>query len=404
MVSRLRDHPDLLDVPSPPTSAALVADGPTVIVSSIHPASVEIIEGDVWRTSAPASLLLWIRKLIDSDTVDAVPLTLDPAMADDMALTVSADKTSWDCDTVLLLDYRTHVHTGGLAAKVGTLDAAADVDAVLVGEISAGHTSAPSIHDSADQRLEYRDLLRIELSNYAPSIWAETHPPIPQHWNVSREELALRLDGITFAEWSGLPRVLAPGVNLVPCVKSAYLGSVVLICRLTDPDYLANTDLIVRACRSFVSEEHEADAVAVFAAEASQQSIVLRRADMRQAISLPTGELTEPGPYLADLPLVDILFKHFDRYAFASSLTADDEMPEVKQRDLTTLASEQVRAAATRVASSGRAARQIAKQNGYAAAVSNLPSIEAFLLDAARGDIEAALQNLIEREVGDEKP
>jgi hypothetical protein len=331
--------------------------------------------------------------------VEAIPLTLDSDISDNMSLVVGPEDTPWGCEAVLLLDYRSHVHVGALAAKVGIIDVSADVQRILDGDAEerAGHIAAPILGPN-DQRLEYRDKLRFDLSDYAPSIWADGHPVTPDYWGVPRDELSRRLDGIAFIDWSGLARVIAPGVELLPCVKCAYLGSVVLVCRLTDPTFLANTERVVDACRSMVAEEDDADAVAVFAADQGQASIVVRRADMRSAIGLPSGVPVEPGPYLSDLPLVDILFKHFDRYAFAVSWSADDQMPDVGQRDLGVLASEQVRKSAESVAAKGRAAHQRAKKVGYSQAVDALGAIEAFVLQVARGDLEAAIQGLIEDE------
>ncbi|MDX6309889.1 MAG: hypothetical protein QOI06_2935 [Nocardioidaceae bacterium] len=399
LISRLREgRLDQVD-PSPATLSALCEASPTVRLSASRTVAREPAEGDVWRTYAPASLLVWVRRIVDDDTVEAIPLTLDSDIADDMSLVVGPEDTPWGCEAVLILDYRTHVHLGALAERVGALDAAADVQLMLGDdtELSVGRVGAP-ILDPNDQRVEYREKLRFELSNYAPSIWAESHPATPDYWEVPRDELSLRLDGIAFVEWSGFARVVAPGIELVPCLKCAYLDSVVLVCRLSDPAFLASTERVVDACRSMVAEDDDADAVAVFAADARQEAIVIRRADMRSALGLPSGVSVEPGPYLSELPLVDILFKHFDRYAFAISWSANDEMPDVRQRDLGVLASEQVRTSAETVAAKGRAAHQLAKQVGYGKAVDDLGSVEAFVLQAARGDIEAALRGLIEDE------
>lgn len=399
MITRLRegrlDHVD----PSHATVMALRESSPTVTLSATEGAAGELAEGDVWRTHTPASLLVWVRRIVDIDTVEAIPVTLDSDTADNMSLVVGPEHTPWGCEAVLILDYRSHLHIGALAAKVGIIDAQADVQRILDGEdeLSVGRIGAP-ILDPNDQRLEYRDKLRFELSDYAPSSWAQSHPAIPEYFDVPRDELSVRLDGIAFLEWSGFARVVAPGVDLVPCVKCAYLGSVVLVCRLSDAAFLANTERVVDACRSMVAEEDDADAVAVFAADESQASIVVRRADMRPAIGLPSGVPVEPGPYLSDLPLVDILFKHFDRYEFGVSWSADDHMPDIAQRDLGVLASEQVSTSAERVLAKGRAAHQLAKKVGYTRAAGDLSIVEAFVRQAARGDIEAAVQGLIEVE------
>jgi len=399
LISRLREG--LLGPvdPSPATITALGEVGPTVRLSFSNEIADSPAEGDVWRTRAPGSLLIWIRRIVDDDTVEAVPVTLDPDVADNMSLVVGSHDTPWGCEAVLILDYRTHVHANALAEKVGSIDAATAVRVMLDNDVEppAGHTGTP-ILDPNDQRVEYRDKLRFELSTYAPSIWAKSHPPTPDYWDVPRDELSLRLDGITYIEWPGIARMVAPGIELVPCLKCAYLGSVVLVCRLSDPAYLANTDQIIDACRSVVAEEDDADAVAVFAADPRQEALVVRRADMRSAIGLPSGAPVAPGPYLSDLPLVDILFKHFDRYAFAISWSADSEMPDIRQRDLGVLASEQVQVSAKRIAAKGRAAHQVAKKTGYSNAVQDLGPVEAFLLQAARGEIESALQGLIKDE------
>lgn len=399
LISRLREGLLGPADPSPATVAALREAAPTVRLS----ASDEIVhspaEGDVWRTRAPASLLVWIRRVVDDDTVEAVPVTLDSDVADDMSLVVGSHETPWGCEAVLILDYRSHVHVNALGEKVGAIDAVSAVQDMLDSDVEslASHTGTP-ILDPNDQRIEYRDKLRFELSNYAPSIWATSHPTTPDYRDVPRDELSLRLDGIAYIEWPGLVRMVAPGIELVPCLKCAYLGSVVLVCSLSDPSYLTNTDQVIDACRSMVAEEDDADAVAVFAATPEQEALVVRRADMRSAIGLPSGAPVAPGPYLSDLPLVDILFKHFDRYAFAISWSADNEMPDIRQRDLGVLASEQVQVSAENVAAKGRAAHQLAKRIGYSSAVQDLGQVEAFLLQAARGEIESALQGLIEDE------
>ncbi len=399
LTSRLRERALYSIDPSVLVVSELRESAQSVQVSTLDAPAVQPAEGDVWRTHAPASLLVWVRRLVDIDTVEVVPLTLDPSIADNMSLVVGPEHTPWGCEAVLLVDYRSHVHVRALAARVGSLDVASDVQLLLEGQADqvAGRGGAP-ILSSIDQRLEYRDYLRFELGVYSPSVWAESHPATPHFWEVPRDELSLRLDGIEFIEWDGFARVVGPAAEVVPCVKCAYLGSVVLICRLTDPAFLVNTERVIDACRSMVADEDDADAVAVFAADEAQGSIVVRRADMRRAIGLPSGELVEPRPYLSDLPLVDILFKHFDRYAFAISWSATDQMPDAGQRDIGVLASEQVRASAASVALRGRAAHQLAKKVGYSKAVNDLSAVEAFVLQVARGDLEAALQGLIEDE------
>lgn len=399
LVSRLREGLPGPNDPSHATVSALREAAPTVRLNTSDTTARAPAEGDVWRTQAPASLLVWVRKVVDDDTVEAVPLTLDPDIADNMSLVVGPQDTPWGCPAVLILDYRTHIHVDALAERVGVVDAATDVQAMLDDNLEprAARAGAP-ILDPHDQRIEYRDKLRHELSVYAPSIWADSHPKSPDYWDVPRDELSLRLDGIEFVEWSGFPRLLAAGVELVPTLKCAYLGSVVLVCRLSDPAFLSHTDRVVDACRSMVAEESDADAVAVFAATPRQDALVVRRADMRSAIGLPSGASLAPGPYLSDLPLIDILFKHFDRFAFAISWSADDEMPDVRQRDLGALASERVQAAAAAVAAKGRAAHQRAKKIGYSNAALDIGPVETFILQVARGDVETALQGLIEDE------
>lgn len=397
LLSRLREGLVGPADPSPATVAALREAAPTVRLGASNEIAHSPAEGDVWRTRAPGSLLVWIRRVVDDDTVDAVPLTLDSDVADNMSLVVGSHDTPWGCEAVLILDYRTHVHVDALVEKVGSIDAATAVEVMLNNDVEplAGDTGTP-ILDPNDQRIEYRDKLRFELSTYAPSIWAKSHPTTPDYWDVPRDDLSLRLDGIAYIEWPGFARMVAPGIEVVPRLKCSYLGSVVLVCRLSDPAYLTNTAQIIDACRSMVAEEDDADAVAVFAATPRQEALVVRRADMRSAIGLPSGASVAPGPYLSDLPLVDILFKHFDRYAFAISWSADSEMPDIRQRDLGVLASEQVQVSAENVAAKGRAAHQLAKKIGYSNAVQDLGSVEAFLLQAARGEIESALQGLIE--------
>lgn len=399
LVSRLREGRLAPAGYSRATLSALRQSSPRVQVNEVRAGDVAPTEGDVWRTQAPGSLLVWVRRIVDADTLEVLPLTLDVEMADSTSLVVEPERTSWDCAAVLLVDYRTHVHLGALAERVGSADAAQGVQTLLAGTTTQSAIRiGPPILDPSDQRLEYRDVLRLQLSSYAPSVWAEDHPPAPSYGEVPKEDLRTRLDGVTFVDWPGVTRLVAPGIELVPCVKSVYLDSVVLVCSISSSVFLSHIEQVVGACLSLVDEEFDADAVAVFVAAEGQESIILRRSDLRSAIGLPSGVRIRPRPYLSGLGVVDILFKHFDRYSFAISWSAYDRMPDVQRRDVPALASEQVRMSADRVAAMGRAAKQSAKRVGYSDAVDRLGAVEAFVLQVTSGDLETALSHLLEDE------
>jgi hypothetical protein len=410
LLARLRDaHAINWDVPAE-APMRLIQASPTIAATHQQPTTSDTLPttGDVWRTQAPESLLVWVRKPVSERTIDVIPLTLDADLADDRTLIVKASETPWGCDAAVFVDTRTHVHVDALESKLTTLDLAEDVQHVIDDEpqrtTRATGTPMASIED---QRLEYREALRRGLDRFAPSSWGRGNrnsapdPETNTHRSVPEDRLNDRIPGLTFLHVSEKSATTTVG-TMTSCRKVECLDAVVLICRLDSTAPLLQSDVadVARASRELVASEHDATAVAVFQPTPEQPTALYRRSDMRSAIGIPSGETADPGPYLFDLPLVDALFKHFDGYDVGTTWFGPERLASLAAVDLGKRASRHAAASADTVAKSGRAAIQPPKKAAFGRAHEHVSAIEAFVEAVARGNVEQALAAL----KGDETP
>ncbi len=410
LVARLRDADAASwDVPSE-APMRLVQASPTIAMTQPKHATNDThpVTGDVWRTETPESLLVWVRKVVSKKTIDVIPLTLDVDLADDRTLIVPASETPWGCGASVFVDMRTHVHVDALKGKLAALDLAEDVQHVIDEEPQqATRPTGTPIASIEDQRLEFREVLRRELDRFVPSSWGRERPdgasdPVADaNLVVPENQLNYRIPGLTFLDISEQSAATTAG-TMTSCRKVACLDAVVLICRLDSTEPLLHLDVIdvARASRDLVAGEHDATAVAVFQPTPEQPTALFRRADMRPAIGIPSGQPADPVPYLFDLPLIDALFKHFDGYDVGTTWFGPERLTSLAAVDVAKRASRHAAASATAVAKSGRAAIQPPKKAAFGRAHEHVPAIEAFVEEVARGNVEQALAAL----KGDEAP
>jgi hypothetical protein len=410
LLARLRDaHAVSWDVPAE-APMRLIQASPTIAATHQQPTTRDThpTTGDVWRTQAPESLLVWVRKAVSERTIDVIPLTLDVDLADDRTLIVPASETPWGCDAAVFVDTRTHVHVDALESNLATLDLAEDVQHII-DEEPHGTTRATGtpITSIEDQRLEYREALRRDLDRFAPSSWGRDNrdsasdPGTDTDRRVPEDQLNDRIPGLTFLDVSERSATTTVG-TMTSCRKVACLDAVVLICRLDSSGPLLRSDVtdVARASRDLVAGEHDATAVAVFQPTPEQPTALFRRSDMRSAIGIPSGQTADPGPYLFDLPLVDALFKHFDGYDVGTTWYGPGRLTSLAAVDVAKRASRHAAASAAAVAKSGSAAHQPPKKAAFGRAHEHVPAIEAFVEAVARGNVEQALAAL----KGDEAP
>lgn len=400
LVARLRDANASWDIPAA-APIRLIQASPTIATihqqhatSETHPTT-----GDVWRTQAPESLLVWVRKPVSARTLDVIPLTLDVDLADDRTLIVPATEAPWGCGAAVFVDTRTHVHVDALESKLATLDLADDVQHIIDEEPqrTARATGMP-ITSIEDQRLEYREALRRDLDRFAPSSWGRETASDPEgdtNRFVPEGQLNDRIPGLVFLDVSEQSATTTVG-TMTTCRKVACLDAVVLICRLDSTAALLTSDVldVARASKDLVAGEHDATAVAVFQPTREQPTALFRRSDMRSAIGIPSGQTADPGPYLFDLPLVDALFKHFDGYDIGTTWFGPPRLTSLAAVDFAERASRHAAASADAVAKSGRAAVQQPKKAAFGRAHEHLPAVEAFVEAVARGNVEKALAAL----------
>jgi hypothetical protein len=357
--------------------------------------------GELWRVVGSQGMLVWVRRLVDDRTVDVIPVTLDTEMSDERTLLVPSTQSPLELDLGAMVDLRTFVHRDTFENRLGSLQIADDVEALLANgdDVATTHAVGPPIDHEADQRLEYRHVLRTLLSDLSPS--AREPETGDQHENSHRQavrgydsvpgdELRARLRGIRLLdipERGGEHRDV-----LTPVMKAIYLDTAVLICRFRgdDPAW-GDYESVALHCRRLATLEDDSDAIAVFRPDSFQLALLFTRADLREAIGLPSGTSVPPSPWLEGVSLTDALIKYFDGSLFMGSWSADYLPVDGLHGDLTQRSRSHAEACANQLMSSSLRARQGAKRLGWSRAGSQVDLVVDFVQALSSGDVDSAL-------------
>lgn len=335
--------------------------------------------GEVWRVGEGQVHLVWIRKVVGPATLDVVPLTSDPEMADDQTLIVSADQNLLNLPLIAHVPLRTHVHLGAFVNRLQALDIADHINELVAADregrpANLANVGLPIVNPD-DQRLEYRDILRDAFSDMAPSIWTANHTPqtatptntdnfvghqgpIQTSGHTPNNEAAQRPgkgptepdDG--FSELKAeLQELLDPSVRCVRCkdlshrtpigefaafAKVHYIDTSVLVVLFNDPNTMLPTAAqTVAGVDPLLAKEMDVNAVAIARHPAAQEALLLTRAAMRPALVVPVGLQSEAALTYEGLTLVDTLRKYLDGEQTKWEVLdrSEDGLPQVNVTD-----------------------------------------------------------------------
>jgi hypothetical protein len=76
--------------------------------------------GDIWRIGTDEAALVWVRAIVDPDTVDVIPLSLDPDLENVGDFLIPADESPYGATLAVLGALRAHVHRAAFINRVGT--------------------------------------------------------------------------------------------------------------------------------------------------------------------------------------------------------------------------------------------------------------------------------------------
>jgi len=397
IVGRLRAHGALPTRSRGQAESNIVEDGPTLphgLVDAVVERTNGVpAPGELWRVVGAEGMIVLVRRLVDEETIDAVPVTLDIEMADDQTLIVPSDESPLACDLAVFVGFRSHIHVGAFANRLGGLSSvAADVELIARGATRAAlaHTVGPAVAHADDQRLEYQQILRTLLSGLAPAAWVRATSHSDRE--VPTDQLMARIDGLHLH-----PVGLEPdgsGSELVVLARAVCLNSVVLICRFEEGRHRW-TDLsaVAAACRRVTHYEPDVDAVAVFQPVPDRLAMLFTRQDLRGgAIGLPSGGRVPPTPSLAGMPLVDLLFKHFDGSVLPTSWAPGTPLAAAVAGDLTPRSRAFAESSAAAYATQARRAHIPGKRAGWGSAGSQVNLVVSFVQKLGSGDVNGAFE------------
>jgi hypothetical protein len=124
--------------------------------------------GEIWRIGRDEALLAWVRRVFDDGMADVIPVVLDVEQADEETVLIPAHATPIATELAAMVALRTHVDSGVFLNRICALDIQRDVTEVMAAAREGRHPSSvpvgPPIHDDADQRIQYRQAIRLLLA------------------------------------------------------------------------------------------------------------------------------------------------------------------------------------------------------------------------------------------------
>lgn len=357
-----RVHLDRLRKATRPYAPASALSTGEVEAPSLSPAIQRLLNarpdspptaGEVWRVGLSTAHLAWVRKVLDAETLDVIPLVLDIDMADDESLIIPPEQTDLELPLAAITPLRTHIHTGSMLGLLGRLDIASEIEDLIAASKgpreSIGVPTGLAITDPGDSRLEYRQVLREELSQLSPSAWAmraRTKPGTPAVASLDiagqpatvisttagpsqLNDAALDRD---FAELRNrLHERLGGSVRTVRCAPLTRTTDIGTFTTLAKVHYIDTSVLVVSfnplgnagvwlpsasqaagGVHPLLSAEVHAAAVALSRTGELHDSLLMTRAAMRPALELPDGGESDAVITLAGMSLLDAVAKYLD--------------------------------------------------------------------------------------------
>lgn len=343
-------------------------------------------QGEIWRVGRNEALLVWVRRVVDDEVADVIPLVLDVDLADQESLIVSASATPLATEIAAMVALRTHVHVGAFINRIGTVDIRQGVTEIMTamqeGRLPSGVSVGRPIEDDDDQRFEYRQALRDLLGELSPSTWITSHDdtgvnaeqtagePIPSQRSSDigtiKADLRERLPGLQCHDVDRVTVAIDAAVHAETALKVTYLDTTVLVVTLHGGSPVSWPGIAATAagCLKLTLVEPDADAVALAIPTEYWPARLLRTAHMRSAVQLPGGTHTGPTITLDGLGLVDILCKHLDGVMPAWETTEQAEN-RIGRTDIHQIAIRHARNSVEQIAVDGRRAHQAAKKTAW---------------------------------------
>jgi hypothetical protein len=438
--------------PSESVLSHLIADSPVLtedvrtFISTVSRDSVE--PGEVWKVGVDDAVLVWVRRIVNRSTIDVIPLVFDTAMADNESILIAADRTPLAMPLAALTSIRIQIHADTFVNKIGNLDIAEPVEAVLAASRSAQPHRVEGvglpIEDRDDPRIEYRQLINDILSDLTPVVYAERCKAEADQHITPAERVRRRIEAGTTpgADTSHVDSVDAGRVEDTDASSPATIhdfGAIFdkiqtdLIERL-DPTALCHrcnelsehTDhgqftallkvhyidasvLVVLyehdrqglpepwqaaiGVASMLQIEVDVHGVAVASQNNLDESILMTRADLRPALLLPHGTWSKATATITGHSLVETLMKFLDGEPAAWDLfeRAETRLPEF---DLETVARGHATTVLGEVRKSGSMSQPAKKQSWTNMNDEVIDVVSAFVAAARNSEVEAALNLL----------
>lgn len=319
------------------TTAEILAGAPTLPEALISMGNVQIepAVGDLWQIGNDGEAILALITQTTDQTARVVPVVLDVDMADEKSIYIPADSSPLGVDAILINDLIGTLPVQALIAWVGTVAPDVVNQAVAAKPVPAatmGDRLAFPIHHHHDERHTVRWEIKTLLDDLTA---AHPHSPAPNASSAGRshkweftyafEELRNDLRARIFgSDLHLLPRTTLDigQANTLTCIaKVNYLQTTTLIVTVTGPQpHLAMTgETLAAPCRTVLSREPDANAIAVVLPIADWTTVLFTSADTHAALVTPAGH-TEPKPTHIGYGLLDTMHKYLD-----SKVTAWEE-------------------------------------------------------------------------------
>ena len=451
-VNRLKRSDDL-PPPSREQVRRLSSDTPLVspqlldAMQSTHRADLRPTAGELWRAGQDEALLVWVRDIVGPNTVEVVPVALDPSLADETSIAIEPDATLIGLGAVALVSLRAHIHIEAFINRLDVIDLRAEVDEVILatrehrlptGVTLANHDRWDSATANAD-----RDELHNKLLQMNPVAWDIGHlsaiedveppdvldrsagrerlgpqtsntlglehavaaaPEPDEFWqrrfDMIRDELEARIWGVRCHRTQWMSQHV-DGLTLESFFKAFYLDTTVLAVVATghrDPTRVFDLSAILEALEPLTRLEGDADAVVISvpsdAPSNEWESVLLTRAHMRTGIKLPAGETSTPMFTIDGFGLIDTLAKYLDG-AIVAWEVLDGSEPRLHGINVRDAAHRHALDSASRVRTEGSRARTPEKVNGWKLDATTESAVARFVAAAASDtSIDAAFAEL----------
>jgi hypothetical protein len=417
----------------------IVANGPVLtddVRTFLTSASREEPEsGDVWRVGVDDALLVWVRRLVNSSTVDVIPLVFDTEMADSESLLIPAVATTLQVPLAALIPVRIQIHRDAFLSKLGTLNINESVESIITaareGRLHDVTSVGTPITGPEDRRIEFRQLVNDLLGDLTPIVYTEhlnghgenqetpgettrqrveaatAQPAAPGSGKRYPDTSSRGRESLVAAVRADLTNRLGPSVICQPCetfsnateagtftalLKVHYIDTSVLVVLFSHPnEHLPEPSQASAGVVSMLQLEADVNGVALASYRDLDHAMFMTRANLRPAFELPGGTRSDATATITGHALVDTLVKFLDGEA-AIWETLERAQVRLPDFDVRAVARTHATKALTVVRKSGARSPQPAKREAWGNLDEDIvEAISQFVTEARNGDIESAL-------------